>query len=190
MLLFTWLQSIVIYINDNYPNRYLYYSAAPHNNKLAAGCKYKYMKCNGNRMLLVTTINQLSINPKDGKNVSTGILTQVHHYLPGLMLLPVSPLGKLPEKLRPQVDINQIGLCVLQRSFQMSLTEFEGLRHILVDKLLHTCVLSLTRYSSPFRIVPVLNVIWKFHSVVETANQICLTPSAGDFAEIHSTVPS
>ena len=39
-----------------------------------------------------------------------GTLTLVHHHLLGLaLLLPVSPLGKLPKRLGPRVEVIQIG---------------------------------------------------------------------------------
>ena len=49
----------------------------------------------------------------------SGIPTRVHHCLPGLKLLPVSPLGKLPKTLGPRVEVNQRGLRVLQRRGQL-----------------------------------------------------------------------
>ena len=42
--------------------------------------------------------NQLTINPKDGEKAFSGILTQIHHHLLGLMLLSVSLLDKLPKR--------------------------------------------------------------------------------------------
>ena len=39
----------------------------------------------------------------------SGIPTRVHHHLPGLTLLPVLPLGKLPKRLGPRVEVNQRG---------------------------------------------------------------------------------
>ena len=73
-------------------------SAAPYYDKLPnAGRGCKYMKCN---TFLVTANNQLTINPKYQKKAFSGIPTQVHYHLPGLTLLPVSPLGKLPKMIR------------------------------------------------------------------------------------------
>ena len=65
-------------------------------------------------MLWITAKNQVTINPKDGKNAFSGIPTCIHHRLPGLTLLPVSLLGKLPKRLGPQVEVNQRGLFILQ----------------------------------------------------------------------------
>ena len=45
---------------------------------------------------LPTANNQRTIKPKDKKNAYSGIPTQVHHCLPRLTLLPVSPLGNWP----------------------------------------------------------------------------------------------
>ena len=48
------------------------------------------------------------------ENAFSGILTRVNHCLPGLALLPVSPLGKLPKRLGPRVEVNQRGLRILR----------------------------------------------------------------------------
>ena len=49
------------------------------------------------------------------ENALSGIPTRVHHRLPGLTLLPVSSLGKLPKRLGPRVKVNQRDLRILQR---------------------------------------------------------------------------
>ena len=69
-------------------------SAVPNDNKLpilAADGNTVYMKCNA---FLFTASSKLTINPKDGKGPSLGSRPMVHHRHAGLMLLPVSPLGK------------------------------------------------------------------------------------------------
>ena len=71
-------------------------SAAPYNDKLPAGCEYKYMKCNA----LGHASNQLTINPKDGKCLlcDPDLSPSSPSSLPSDDTLPVSPLGKLPKK--------------------------------------------------------------------------------------------
>ena len=105
----------------------LHKSTAPYDNKLPNACHWcKYMKCN---TFLVMANNQLTINPKDGKKAFPGIPTWVHHRLPVLMLLHVlvSPLGKLPKRLGPQVQVNQEGLSVLQWWGQLFLAHTDKL---------------------------------------------------------------
>ena len=81
--------------------------AATYDDKLPVGCGYKYIKRNA----LVTASNQLTINHKDRNMPSLGsrptsIITLTY-------ALPVLPLGKLPKKLGPQIEVNQRGLCFL-----------------------------------------------------------------------------
>ena len=60
----------------------------------------------------------LKINPKD-KSVFSRIPTLIHHRLPRFNALPVLPLGKLLKRLGAQVEVNQRGLCILQRWGQL-----------------------------------------------------------------------
>ena len=85
---------------------------AHYDDKLSAGCGYKYMKCNA-----VDHSQQPANNQpyESWKKALSGISTRVHHRLPRLTLLPVSPLGKLLRRLGPQVEVNQRGWWVLQR---------------------------------------------------------------------------
>ena len=63
-------------------------------------------------MLLSTASNQLTINHKDGKVPSLGSRLESIIASQDLKLLPVSPLGKLPKRLGPRVEVNQRGLCI------------------------------------------------------------------------------